>query len=79
MRIFCSNLPKFVALKKVATLYRCQLRIRDSEFILKATADAPGFNNDEFGISKSLIQRIRIVKRKERAEKIDFQNEVQMQ
>ncbi|GBM16137.1 hypothetical protein AVEN_163154-1 [Araneus ventricosus] len=52
--------------------------MRDSVFILEATIDALGCNIDEFPISKSSIQRIRTVKRKEPAEdiRIDFQNEV---
>ncbi|GBN99040.1 hypothetical protein AVEN_214070-1 [Araneus ventricosus] len=52
--------------------------MRDSAFILKATIDALGCNNDEFPISKSSIKRIRTEKWKERAEniKIDFQNKV---
>ncbi|GBN00849.1 hypothetical protein AVEN_246485-1 [Araneus ventricosus] len=62
----------------VAALDRCQLSMRDSVFILEATIDILGCNIDGFPLSKSLIQRIRTEKRKERAEniKIDFQNEV---
>ncbi|GBO20908.1 hypothetical protein AVEN_150644-1 [Araneus ventricosus] len=52
--------------------------MRDSVFILDATNDALGYNIDEFPVSKSLIERIRTEKWKERAEniKIDFQNKV---
>ncbi|GBM84693.1 hypothetical protein AVEN_49843-1 [Araneus ventricosus] len=68
----------FITPKLVAALDRCQLSMLDSVFILEATIDALGCNNDEFPIGKSSIQRIRTEKRKERPEniKIDFQNEV---
>lgn len=68
----------FITPKLVAALDRCQLSVRDSMFIIEATVEALGFNNDEFPISKSSLHRIRKEKRKERAEaiKIDFQNNV---
>lgn len=52
--------------------------MRDSLIIFEATIDAHVFNIDEFPISMSSVRRIRIEKRKERAEniQIDFQNEV---
>ncbi|GBM91155.1 hypothetical protein AVEN_26947-1 [Araneus ventricosus] len=68
----------FITPKLVVALDRCQLGMRDSVFILDATNDALGYNIDEFPVSKSLIERIRTEKWKERAEniKIDFQNKV---
>ncbi|GBN43375.1 hypothetical protein AVEN_90769-1 [Araneus ventricosus] len=68
----------FITPKLAAALDRCQLRMRDSVFILEVTTDALGCNIDEFPISQSSIQRIRTEKLKERAEniKIDFQNKV---
>ncbi|GBL91394.1 hypothetical protein AVEN_136907-1 [Araneus ventricosus] len=73
-----SNEESFITPKLVVVLDRCQLSMRDSVFILDATNDALGYNIDEFPVSKSLIERIRTEKWKERAEniKIDFQNKV---
>ncbi|GBM45059.1 hypothetical protein AVEN_98902-1 [Araneus ventricosus] len=44
----------FITPKLVVALDRCQLSMRDSAFILKATIDALGCNNDGFPIKKSI-------------------------
>ena len=66
----------FVSPKLVAALDRCQLSIRDSVYIIRATVEALGFSTDEHPINKSSIQRIRSQMRMARAKdiKTDFQD-----
>ena len=65
----------FITPKLASALNRCQLSIRDAVFILQATIEALGYNIDDFLINKSSIQRIRTIKRKQRAKaiEVDFQ------
>lgn len=62
--------------KLVAALDRCQLSVRDTVYVLQATAEALGHNVDELIINKSSIHRIREAKRRERADaiKVAFKN-----
>ena len=48
---------KFVTPKLVAALDRCQLSIRDSIYILQATAEAMGHNLDELVINSTPLHR----------------------
>ena len=65
----------FITPKLASALDRCQLSIRDSVFILQARIEALGYYIDDFLINKSSIQRIRTIKRKQRAKaiEVDFQ------
>lgn len=77
-QIVIATKKNLITPKLEVALDRCHLSMRDSVFVLQATIEGFGHNVDEYLISKLSIQRIRMEKRKERAEaiKIDFKNEV---
>ena len=61
-----------------SSLDRCQLSIRDSVYIFKATVEALGLSCDDYPTNKSSIHVIRTQMSKDRAESIkpDFHNNV---
>lgn len=60
----------FITPKLVAALDRCQLSVRDSVYILQATAEALGLDVNELVINSTSIYRCRESLRAERAESI---------
>jgi adenylate/nucleoside-diphosphate kinase len=60
----------FISPKLVAALDRCKLSVRDSVYIIQATAEALGNNTDNLVINKSSIHRCRDALRVEHANKI---------
>ncbi|XP_029346464.1 uncharacterized protein LOC115034269 [Acyrthosiphon pisum] len=60
----------FITPKLVAALDRCKLSVRDSVYVIQATAEALGNNVDSLVINKSSIHRCRDAVRVERANKI---------
>lgn len=68
----------FISPKLVAALDRCKLSVRDSVYIIQATAEALGINVDSLVINKSSIHRCRDALRVERSNKIktNFQSSI---
>ncbi|CAI6353788.1 unnamed protein product [Macrosiphum euphorbiae] len=61
----------FITQKLAGTLDRCKLSIHDSVYVLQATLEALGFDNDGYIINSSTsIHRAREMHRCERAEMI---------
>lgn len=60
----------FITHKLAGALDRCKLSVRDSVYVLQATLEALGFDNDDYIINSSSIHRAREMYRCERAKMI---------